>query len=142
MQNAKHELIDSNIVEGSQNAKQELNDSNIEDSENAELELNDRNNVEDIKTTEKIRDEEESCKKDINDKMEYTTVRNNKATDGILKFEKQEVTSGLLESREREQSDIKNVQNGEEQMENQLFKVKTEENVNTSKKNTKIINGR
>ena len=43
---------------------------------------------------------------------------------------------------EREQSDIKNVQNGEEQMENQLFKVKTEENVNTSKKNTKIINGR
>ena len=101
MQNAKHELIDSNIVEDSQNAKQELNDSNIEDSENAGLELNDRNNVEDIKTTEKIRDEEESCKKDINDKMEYTTVRNNKATDGILKFEKQEVTSGLLESRER-----------------------------------------
>ena len=101
MQNAKHELIDSNIVEDSQNAKQELNDSNIEDSQNAEQELNDRNNVEDIKTTEKIRDEEESCKKDINDKMEYTTVRNNKATDGILKFEKQEVTSGLLESRER-----------------------------------------
>ena len=101
MQNAKHELIDSNIVEDSQNAKQELNDSNIEDSENAGLELNDRNNVEDIKTTEKIRDEEESCKKDINDKMKYTTVRNYKDTDGILKFEKQEVTSGLLESRER-----------------------------------------
>ena len=135
MQNAKHELIDSNIVEDSQNAKQELNDSNIEDSENAGQELNDRNNVEDIKTTEKIRDEEESCKKDINDKIEYTTVRNNKDTDGILKFEKQEVTSGLLESKEREQSNIKNVQNGEEQMENQFFKEeKTEENVNTSKK--------
>ena len=29
--------------------------------------------------------------------MEYTAVRNNKDTDGILKFEKQEVTSGLLE---------------------------------------------
>ena len=38
---------------------------------------------------------------------------------------------------EREQSDIKNVQNGEEQMENQLFKEKTEENVNTSKKTQK-----
>ena len=100
-QNAKHELIDSNIVEDSQNAKQELNDSNIEDSENAEWELNDRNNVEDIKTTEKIRDEGETCKKEINDKMEYTTVRNNKDTDVILKSEKQEVTSGLLESTER-----------------------------------------
>ena len=79
-QNAKHELIDCNIVEYSQNAKQELNDSNIEDSENAEQELNDRNNVEDIKTTEKIRDEEDSCKKDINDKMEYTTVRSKEYT--------------------------------------------------------------
>ena len=82
-----------------------------------------------------MRDEEESCKKDINEKMEYTTVRNNKDTNGILKFETQEVTSDLLESKEREQSDIKNVQNGEEQMENQFFKEeKTEENVNTSKK--------
>ena len=37
--------------------------------------------------------------------------------------------------REREQSDIKNVQNGEEQIENQVFKEeKIEENVNTSKK--------
>ena len=37
--------------------------------------------------------------------------------------------------REREQSDIKNVQNGEEQMENQVFKEeKIEETVNTSKK--------
>ena len=115
--NAKHELIDSNIVEDSQNAKQELNDSNIEDSENAEQELNDRNNVEDIKTTEKIRDEEESCKKNMNDKMEYSTVRN-KDTDGILKFEKQEVASGLLESKDREQSDIEDVQDGKEQMEN------------------------
>ena len=33
--------------------------------------------------------------------MEYTTVRNNKDTDVILKSEKQEVTSGLLESTER-----------------------------------------
>ena len=98
----KHEFIDSNIVEDSQNAKQELNDSNIEDSQNNELELNYRNNFEDMKTTEIIRDEEESCKKDINEKIEYTTVRNNKDTDGILKFEKQEVTSGLLESKERE----------------------------------------
>ena len=53
--------------------------------------------------------------------MEYITVRNDKDTEGILKFEKQEVTSGLLESKEREQSDIKNVQNGEEQLENQFF---------------------
>ena len=98
----KHEFTDSNIVEDSQNAKQELNDSNIEDSQNNELELNYRNNFEDMKTTEIIRDEEESCKKDINEKIEYTTVRNNKDTDGILKFEKQEVTSGLLESKERE----------------------------------------
>ena len=100
----KHEFIDSNIVEDSQNAKQELNDSNIEDSQNNELELNYRNNFEDMKTTEIIRDEEESCKKDINEKIEYTTVRNNKDTDGILKFEKQEVTSGLLESKERERT--------------------------------------
>ena len=49
--------------------------SNIEDSENAEQGLNNRNNVEDIKTTEKIRDEKESSKKDINDKMKYTTVK-------------------------------------------------------------------
>ena len=36
---------------------------------------------------------------------------------------------------QREQSEIKNVQDGEEQMENQLFKEeKTEENVKTSKK--------
>ena len=72
--------------------------------------------------------------------MEYTTVRNNKDTDGILKFQKQEVTSGLLESKDREQSDIKNVQNGEKQLENQFFKeVKTEENVNTSKKSHKEL---
>ena len=134
-QNAKHELIDSNVVEDSQNARQELNDSNIEDSQNAEQELNGRNNVEDIKTAEKIRDKEEICKKDINEKMGYTAVRNNKDTDGILKFEKQEVTSDLLESKDREQSDTKNLQNREEQMENQFFKKeKTEENVNTSKK--------
>ena len=67
--------------------------------------------------------------------MEYTTVRNNKETDGILKFEKQEVTPGLLESKQREQSDIKDVQNGAEQLVNQFFKEeKTEENVNTAKK--------
>ena len=67
--------------------------------------------------------------------MEYTTVRNNKDPDGILKFEKQEVTPGLLESKQRKQSDIKNVQNGAEQLVNQFFKEeKTEENVNTSKK--------
>ena len=60
--------------------------------------------------------------------MEYITVRNNKYTDGILKFQKQE-------SKEREQSDIKNVQNREERMENQFFKEeKTEENFNTSQK--------
>ena len=72
--------------------------------------------------------------KDMNEKMEYTAVRNNKDTNGILKFEKQEVISGLLESKEREQSDIKNVQIGEEQMENQFFKEEKTENVNTSKK--------
>ena len=67
--------------------------------------------------------------------MKHTTVRNNKDSDGILKFEKQEVTSGLLESKEREQSDIKNVPYGKEQLGNQFFKEeKTEENVNTSKK--------
>ena len=71
----------------------------------------------------------------MNEKMEYTTVRNNKDTNGILKSaEKQEVTSGLLESKEREQSDIKNVQIGEEQMESQFFKEEKTENVNTSKK--------
>ena len=60
--------------------------------------------------------------------MEYITVRNNKYTDGILKFQKRE-------SKEREQSDIKNVQNREERMENQFFKEeKTEENFNTSQK--------
>ena len=42
--------------------------------------------------------------------MKYTTVRNSKNTNGILKFEKQEVISVLLESKEREQSDIRNVQ--------------------------------
>ena len=136
-QNVKHELIDIKIVEDSQNPKEELNDSNIEDSQNAEQELNDRNNVEDIKTTEKIRDEEESCKKDINEKMEYTTVRNNKDNDGILKFEKQEVTPGLLESKEREQSDIKNVQNGEEKLENQFFKEEKTENVKHQKSHIK-----
>ena len=55
-------------------------------------------------------------------------------------MEKQEVTSGLLESKKREQSDIKSVQNGEGQMENQFFKEeKTEENVNTSKKSRKEL---
>ena len=43
----------------------------------------------------------------INEKMEYTTVRNNKDTNGILKFEKQEVTSDLLESKEREHQTLK-----------------------------------
>ena len=132
-QNAKHESIDSYIVEDSQNAKQELNDSNIiEDSQNPEQKLNDRDTVEDIKTTEKISDEEESAKKDINEKMEYISLRNNKNTNGILKFEKQEATSDLFE---REQSNIKNVQNREEQIENQIFEEgRREETVNTSKK--------
>ena len=72
--------------------------------------------------------------------MEYITVRNDKDTEGILKFEKQEVTSGLLESKEREQSDIKNVQNGEEQLENQFFKEeKTQENVNTKKPHKELM---
>ena len=72
------------------------------------------------------------AKNDINGKMEYTSVRNNKNTNGILKFEKQEATSDLFE---REQSKIKNVQNREEQTENQIFEEdKTEETVNTSKK--------
>ena len=94
-QSAKHELINSNILEDSQNAKQELNDSNIvEDSQNAKQKLNARNiveasqnaknketskqNLNSIKTTEKIRDEEKSCKKDINRRMEHAAVRNNK----------------------------------------------------------------
>ena len=69
--------------------------------------------------------------------MEYTTVRNNKDTNGILKFEKQEITTDLLESKEIEQSDIRNLQKGKEQMKNQFFKEeKIEENVNTSKKAT------
>ena len=50
--------------------------------------------------------------------MEYTTVRNNKDTNGILKFEKQEITTDLLESKEIEQSDIRNLQKGKEQMTN------------------------
>ena len=67
--------------------------------------------------------------------MEYTTVRNSKDTNGILKFEKQEITTDLLESKELEQSDIRNLQKGKEQMTNQFFKEeKIEENVNTSKK--------
>ena len=45
--------------------------------------------------------------------MGYTAVRNNKDTDGILTFEKQEVTSDLLESKDREQPDIKNLRNRE-----------------------------
>ena len=140
-QNAKHELIDSNIVEDNQNAKQELNDSNIvEDSQNTMQELNDRNIVEDIKTTDKIRDEEKSCKKEINGRMKHTTVTNNKDTNNIFKFETQEATSGPLESKEREQSNIKNVKNGEEQMENQIIEgYKTEENVSTSKKSHKEL---
>ena len=72
------------------------------------------------------------AKNDINGKMEYTSVRNNKNTNGILKSEKQEATSDLFE---REESNIKNVQNREEQIENQIFEEdKTEETVNTSKK--------
>ena len=94
----KQELSDSSTVEDWKNAKHEFTDSNIvEDSQNAEQKLNDRNTVEDIKTTEKNWDEEASCKKDLNGKMEYTTVKNNKDTCGILKFEKQEATSVLLE---------------------------------------------
>ena len=54
-----------------------------------------------------MRDEEEICKKDINEKMEYTAIRNNKDANGILKFEKQEVTSDLLESKEREHQTLK-----------------------------------
>ena len=55
-----------------------------------------------------------SCKKDINGRMEHTRVRrnNNKGTNNISKFEKQEATLDPLESKEREQSHIKNVQNG------------------------------
>ena len=60
------------------------------------------------------------AKNDINGKMEYTSVRNNKNTNGILKSEKQEATSDLFR---------------EEQIENQIFEEdKTEETVNTSKK--------
>ena len=62
--------------------------------------------------------------------MEHTIVRNNKDINNISKFKKQEATSDSLE-----QSDIKNIQNGEEQIENQIIEgYKTEENVNTSKK--------
>ena len=108
--NAKHELIDRNDVENFQNAKQGLNNSNIvEDSQNAKQELNDRNIVEDnqndknretsqqnlnniTKSTEKIKDEEKSNKKNINGRMERTKVRNNKDTNNISNFEKQEAT--------------------------------------------------
>ena len=41
------------------------------------------------KTTEKIRDEEKRCKKDINGRMEHTAVRYNKDINNILKLEKQ-----------------------------------------------------
>ena len=100
--------------------------------------LNDRYIVEDIKTTEKIRDEEKSCKNDINGKMDHTTIRNNKETNSTLKFEMQEATLDPLESKESEQSDIKKVQIGEEQVENQIFEgYKTEVNVCTSKKTHK-----
>ena len=45
--------------------------------------------------------------------MEHTSIRNIKDTNSILKFGKQEATSDLLDSKQREQSSIKNVQNGE-----------------------------
>ena len=100
--------------------------------------LNDRYIFKDIKTTEKIRDEEKSYKNDINGKMDHTTIRNNKETNSTLKFEMQEATSDPLESKESEQSDIKKVQIGEEQVENQIFEgYKTEVNVCTSKKTHK-----
>ena len=62
----KQELIYSNILENIQNAKQKLNDSNIvEDSQNAKKKETSKQNPNDItKTTEKIRDQEKSCKKD------------------------------------------------------------------------------
>ena len=41
--------------------------------------------------------------------MEHTTVRNDEDTNNISKFEKQEATSDPPESKEREQSDTKNV---------------------------------
>ena len=62
----KQKLSDSNTVEDRQNAKHELIYSIIvEDSQNVKQELNDTNSVDDIKTTEKMRDEEKSCKRDI-----------------------------------------------------------------------------
>ena len=84
-----------------------------------------------MKATEKIRDEEKSCKKIINGRIKHIIVRNNKGTNNISKFDQ-------LESKEREQSDIENVQNEEKQMENQITEgYKTEENVNTSEKRHK-----
>ena len=72
--------------------------------------------------------------------MDYITVRNINKDTWYLEVWKAEVTSGLLESKEREQSDMKNVQHRGEQMENQFCKEeKTEENVNTSKKPHKEI---
>ena len=66
----------------------------------------------------------------MNGRMEHATVRNNKDSISISKFEKQEETSDPLE-----QSDIKSIQNREEQMENQIIEgYETEESVNTSKK--------
>ena len=73
----------------------------------------------------------------MNEKMEYTAVRNNKDTNGILKFEKQEVISGLLESKEREQSDIKNVQIGEEQMKINFLKKRKQRMLTHQKSHTK-----
>ena len=68
---------------------------------------------------------EKSSKKDKNGRIKHIIVRNNKDTKNILKFEKQKATSDPLE-----QSDIKNIQNGEERMENQIIgRYKTEESV-------------
>lgn len=80
VKNVRQELNDRNIVKDSQNAK------------NKETSKQNPNNI--TKTTGKNRDEEKSCKKSINGRMEHTAVRKNKVTNNI--------------------SDIKNVKNGEE----------------------------
>ena len=57
--------------------------------------------------------------------MGHTIVRNNEDTNNISKFEKQEATSDPLE-----QSDFRNIHNGEGQIENQIIGgYKTEESV-------------
>ena len=86
-QNVKHELIDSNIVEDSQNAKQV-------------------DKLEDIKTTENIRDEEESSNRDINEKKYYTKVclkvkRENNQTLKMYQMEKNNWKINSLKKRKQ-----------------------------------------